>query len=358
MKKIITFVAVAVVLMVSSKAFSQQTESWNGIEWECATTDGMKITEDGAGTKSLSLELPAGSSTPVMAYHCTAGFTNFISASTPWIEVSFEDLYPDESSAQLWIRDACPPAATYFITQIGTNGLDDTYFILWGNPNTGQFVKKSTDRKRSGGVHTIRILKQENGAVEYYLDDQWLWSTEDIPAEYTYQAPEYFGNIILMAQYSSATFTDYQFGDGYSPEASSPLPIEVEIDIKPFSHKNKIYRWKGGIIPVAILSKEDFDAPSEVDRNSVTFGATGEEHSKAFFLRRGKDVNHDGMKDLIFFFNANRAGFKVGDEIGYLMGSTLKGNPIKGQDKVQIVKRNRWHLWWGSHKEVEKDPGM
>lgn len=350
MKKIITFVAVAVVLMVSAEALGQQTESWNGIQWECFTTAGMKIIEDAAGMKYLSLEVPDGSTDPVMAYHCTDGLADFRAASTPWIEVSFEDLYPDKSSVQLWIRDACPPATTYFITQIGTNGLDDTYFILWSNPNTLQTLTYHSTKKRSGGLHTMRVVKTENGAVEYYIDDEWLWSTEDIPAEYTYQAPEYFGNIILMAQYSSATFTDYQFGNGYSPEPlSSSADIEVDIDIRPFSHNNKIYHWERGVIPVAILSSENFDAPGEVDRDSVTFGATGEEHSKAFFLRRGKDVNHDGIRDLVFFFRAKKAGFEVGDEMGYLKGSTFKGKPIKGQDKVQIVKK-KWWQFWGSHK--------
>jgi len=350
MRKIILLIAAVVFLMIPGKALSQQIETWQGIEWECATTGGIDVIEETVGIKYLSLLVPDSGST-IMAYYCTDGFTDFRSASTPWIEVSFEDLYPDvKSSVQLWIRDACPPAPTYFITQIGTDGLneDDTYFILWSNPNTGQRVKLNTTKKRSGGVHTIRVAKTENGAVEYYIDDEWLWSTEDIPDEYTYVVPEYFGNIILMGQFSPATFTDYKFGSGYSPEPLS-LAGKVDIDIRPFSRKNKIYHRKWGVIPVAILSKDGFDAPSEVDRDTVTFGRTGDEHSKAFFLRRGKDVNHDGMKDLIFFFMAKMAGFEVDDTMGYLKGSTHKGNAIEGQDSVSIVEKKRWRFW-RSHK--------
>ena len=351
MKKTITFVAMAIVLMIPAKSLGQQTETWKGIEWECTMADGIDLT---AKDPYLLLKLPDPAyQGPLMTYYCTDAFTDFRSASTPWVEVSFEDLYPDvKSSVQLWIRDECPPAATYFITQIGTNALneDDTYFIFWSNPSTGQYVTVNTNKKRSGGVHTIRVGKTDNGTVEYYIDDELLWNTSDIPDNSTYEIPKYFGNIILMAQFSSATFTDYLFGSGYSPEPSSrAVELEVPIDIRPFSHNNKIYHWERGVIPVAILSKNGFDAPSEVDRDTVTFGRSGDEHSKAFFLRRGKDVNHDGMKDLIFFFRAKQAGFQVGDTEGILKGSTLEGGTIKGKDSVNIVEKKRWHFW-RSHK--------
>ncbi|NIQ90768.1 MAG: hypothetical protein GWN93_17860 [Deltaproteobacteria bacterium] len=349
MKKIITFVAVAVVLMVSGKAFSQQTESWKGIQWECVTTGGITVTEVTEGSEYLSLD---AADAPVMAYHCTDGFTDFRSASTPWVEVSFEDSYPDvKSSVQLWIRDACPPAASYFMTQIGTVNEDDTYFILWSNPNTLQTVTFKTATERSGGVHTIRVEKTEDGAVEYYIDDKWLWSTEEIPDEYTYQAPEYFGNIILLGQFSPATFTDYKFGNGYSPEPSSlAAVVDVDIDIRPFSQSNKIAHANWGLIPVAILSSKNFDAPSKVDRDSLTFGQTGEEQSKAFLLRRSKDVNRDGMKDLIIFFRTKKAGFEFGNTVGHLKGSTVDGDAIVGRDSVKIVKKKRWGFW-RSHKK-------
>jgi hypothetical protein len=351
MKKTIAFVAVAIVLMVPGKVFSQQTESWKGIEWECAMADGIDLT---AKDPYLLLKQPDPDYQGfLMAYYCTDAFTDFRSASTPWVEVSFEDPYPDvKSSLQLWIRDECPPSPSAFMTQIGTdasNG-DDTYFILWSNPTTGQTVTVNTNKKRSGGVHTIRVGKTENGTIEYYIDEELIWNTGDIPDQSSYEIPKYFGNIILMGQFSSVTFTDYTFGSGYIPEPPSlPVELEVPIDIRPFSRNNKIYHWERGVIPVAILSNKNFDAPSEVDRDTITFGRRGDEHSKAFFLRRGKDVNQDGMKDLIFFFRAKQAGFEVGDTEGVLKGSTLNGGAITGKDSVNIVEKKRWHFW-RSHK--------
>lgn len=116
------------------------------------------------------------------------------------------------------------------------------------------------------------------------------------------------------------------------------LPMTVQIDIRPWSKRNPI-NYKGhGILPVAILSTEDFDAASEIDQSSLTFGATGEEKSLAFCRRRPKDVRGDGSKDdLVCYFYIEVAGFKCGDTEGLLNGKTMSGIPIEGEDLVRIV---------------------
>lgn len=116
--------------------------------------------------------------------------------------------------------------------------------------------------------------------------------------------------------------------------------VFVDIDIKPGSDSNTVNPKSNGKIPVAILSTKDFDAPSQVDQNSLTFGRTGDEQSLAFCNRRPKDVNHDGLKDdLVCHFYTQIAGFKCGDTEGILRGKTLDGTPIaiEGRDSVKIV---------------------
>lgn len=116
------------------------------------------------------------------------------------------------------------------------------------------------------------------------------------------------------------------------------LPMTVQIDIKPWSKNNPIHYKGHGILPVAILSTEDLDAPSEIDQSSLTFGATGEEKSLAFCRRRPKDVRRDGSKDdLVCYFYIEAAGFKCGDTEGILNGKTMSGIPIEGEDLVKIV---------------------
>ena len=92
------------------------------------------------------------------------------------------------------------------------------------------------------------------------------------------------------------------------------------------------------MIPVAILSTPDFHAPSMVDRSSLTFGSTGEELSLASCSRSGKDVNGDGLKDLVCHFKAKLTGFQPGDTEGILKGATLDGQAIEGSDVVRILK--------------------
>jgi len=116
-----------------------------------------------------------------------------------------------------------------------------------------------------------------------------------------------------------------------------PQVIEVGIDIKPGSDPNSINPQSKGKIPVAILSAENFDAPNEVDWDSLTFGPTEDEDSLAFCSPSPEDVNYDGLDDLVCHFDAQSAGFECGDEWGYLKGQTGDGVPIEGGDSVRIV---------------------
>jgi uncharacterized membrane protein len=118
----------------------------------------------------------------------------------------------------------------------------------------------------------------------------------------------------------------------------TPAQIPVDINIRPWSRRNPI-NYKGhGILPVAILSTEDFDAPTQVDRNSLTFGTTGNEKSLAFCNPKPKNVSRDSSRDdLVCHFYVEVAGFKCGDTEGIIKGKTLSGVPIEGEDMVRIT---------------------
>jgi hypothetical protein len=94
---------------------------------------------------------------------------------------------------------------------------------------------------------------------------------------------------------------------------------------------------------VAILSTEEFDASTDVDRASLTFGRTGDEQSLAFCFGWRGEVNCDGLRDLICFFRTRDTGIGFGDTEGILKGQTKRGVPLKGSDSVRIVK---WWWWW------------
>jgi hypothetical protein len=100
-------------------------------------------------------------------------------------------------------------------------------------------------------------------------------------------------------------------------------------------------------IPVAIMSSPHFNALT-IDQKHLTFGATGTERSLLRCRSEGKDVNLDGLKDLVCYFNPDVAGFKVGDVQGFLRGTTVKGEAIEGSAALRIIrvsdeKRESWH---------------
>jgi hypothetical protein len=113
--------------------------------------------------------------------------------------------------------------------------------------------------------------------------------------------------------------------------------VEVLIDIKPGSYPNSINPRSKGKIPVAVLSSMDFDAPTEVDTESLTFGPTGDEESLAFCSSSSEDVNDDGYDDIVCHFYTQMTGFECGDDEGILKGQTVDGTPMEGIDSVRIV---------------------
>jgi hypothetical protein len=115
--------------------------------------------------------------------------------------------------------------------------------------------------------------------------------------------------------------------------------LPVGIDIKPGTSENIINIKNKGKIPVAILSSLTFDAPSEIDKTSLTFGHTGNEASFALCDTEAPDVNGDGLLDLVCHFYTSLTGFQVGDTEGFLKGLTVEGVPIEGSDAVRILHR-------------------
>lgn len=134
-----------------------------------------------------------------------------------------------------------------------------------------------------------------------------------------------------------------------SPSASGNDGRVVTIEVRHWARddnesENRRYRK---LIPVAILSAPDFSA-LDIDQNSLTFGAVGTESSFARCRRKAKDVNRDGMDDIVCYFKTELTGFDVGDVQGFLNGATVDGESIEGSAALKIFsvaksKRQSWH---------------
>lgn len=113
--------------------------------------------------------------------------------------------------------------------------------------------------------------------------------------------------------------------------------MRVALDIRPESALNLVSLTARGTIPVAILSNQQFDAPSEVDQTQLTFGHTGSEASLAACKKNSQDVNNDGRADLVCLFKSTQTAFTATTEVGVLRGRTTDGRAFTGTDTVRIA---------------------
>jgi hypothetical protein len=131
---------------------------------------------------------------------------------------------------------------------------------------------------------------------------------------------------------------------GISPVLSDiriqPNVINVDIDIKPGSDPNSINcKNKNGVIAVAVLTTEDFEALT-VDHTTVTFEGASETHvdKRSDLPRRHvEDVDSDGDMDLVFHFRSGDTALTCQSTIGQLDGLTYDGIPIEGTDSVRMI---------------------
>ena len=117
--------------------------------------------------------------------------------------------------------------------------------------------------------------------------------------------------------------------------------LVVEVDVKPGIDPNLINcNNLNGVIPVAILSSEQFDATS-VDHTTVSFEGACEAHvsSKTGELRRHEeDVDGNGYTDLVFHFLMSDSDLDCDSTMGKIVGETFSGETFEGSDLVQMVQ--------------------
>lgn len=119
-------------------------------------------------------------------------------------------------------------------------------------------------------------------------------------------------------------------GEAITALVEAATEAALEIDIKPGSDPNSINPKSRGVIPVAILTTEDFDAAT-VDPETVVFADASPVHYTV------EDVDRDGDNDLILHFRTQDTGIAPSDTEACLTGETLGGVLIEGCDSVRTV---------------------
>ena len=126
----------------------------------------------------------------------------------------------------------------------------------------------------------------------------------------------------------------------YSPEYDDGSPdwqaimMDCDIDIKPGSYPNNINLNSKGVVPVALLTTDRFNA-STADPESVVFAGALPLHWAV------QDVDSDGDADLVFHFKTQELTLDEDSTEATLTGETIGGLPIQGTDTVNIVPKSR-----------------
>ena len=118
-------------------------------------------------------------------------------------------------------------------------------------------------------------------------------------------------------------------------DALVALPaIEIEIDIKPGGWPNSINLRNMGVIAVAVLTTDEFDATILQTRRG-RFGPAGATivHNSAHI----EDVDLDGDLDLVMHFNTSETGIECGDESADLRTVNEIGQAVAGTDAIRTV---------------------
>jgi hypothetical protein len=113
----------------------------------------------------------------------------------------------------------------------------------------------------------------------------------------------------------------------------------VDCDIKPGNGRNAINPMSRGVIPVAILGSEEFQV-EEIDLTTLVFGSAD---PVTVYAVRGlqKDVNADGLLDLLAHFRTEESGVALGDTRACIAGETFEGMRFEGCDVIRTIPGGR-----------------
>jgi len=193
-------------------------------------------------------------------------------------------------------------------------------------PDGRRFFTENPIDRYSIGDRTEGLQYGEDGSLEIYIQRQppsedklsnWLPAPSSVDA-FTLTLRCYLpGEAIVTGEYRV-------------PGVEALL--EVAIDIRPGIGPNPVNPRSRGVIPVAILTTEDFDA-TEVDPGTVRFGPAGASPVRYAL----EDVSGDGSLDMILHFRTQETGIQDGDTSATLTGWSFTDLAFFGTDAIITV---------------------
>jgi len=166
--------------------------------------------------------------------------------------------------------------------------------------------------------------------------EQVFWSDTNIPYGLILIRPE-AGRSLPNSFKVRYTFWSPSGAGGFISLFKFPV-IPVSVDIKPGSYPNCFNNNGHGVIPIAILGAQDFNA-TEVDPTTVVLdGMYVSVKGNGSPQASTDDVNNDGILDIVVQIEDLDGIFSEGDSIGTVKGSTYGGENFQGTDSICIVQ--------------------
>ena len=194
------------------------------------------------------------------------------------------------------------------------------------------------------GKYTTVAGEFQNSDSPYGTFDQggnvWEWNEAIIYQDTNYASrglrgasfsPSGAGYIQASARYDYATPALENYVIGFRVCEVVPEPaLLIVIDVRPGSERNNINLRLRGVVPVAVLTTDEFDA-SSVDPATCRFA---EAAPVAWVI---EDVDGDHDEDLILRFDRQQIKLAADASTATLIGETWDGQAVEGTDSVRIV---------------------
>ena len=208
-----------------------------------------------------------------------------------------------------------------------TTGTSRDWQPSWGSRG----ILFSSDRSSSSGEHKIWMIQPDGSNLRKVVDTagfEPVWLPDGRIA---------FTDDSLGASKALAVVSILNSATGEKQIVADVQGYLTPIDIRPGKASNQVNPKSMGKAQVAILSTRTFDATKAVVPASITFGRSGTENSLTSCRKTFKDVNGDGLPDLICRFELRYAGFQMGATVGILRFTSTRGTPYEGRDKISTA---------------------
>jgi hypothetical protein len=170
----------------------------------------------------------------------------------------------------------------------------------------------------SDGLASTAIPTSYTGAVSINSRaDFYFWATPPDGSAFMWKS--------LSASVDHASIT---------PILPPPQSVTLAMAIKAGGDLSPINPKSNGVVPVALMTTDDFDV-SKIDISTVRFGKSGTEAPVSTFSI--EDVDADGRIDLVLQFRTASTGIVCGTTLAKLTGKSTIGQDLNGSGAIKTV---------------------